>query len=77
MTPKEKAKDLVNVFNEHIEFDTNFYYETNKAKKRALIAVYEILNTNPMIEWGESDSGTEYKSYDYYWEEVKKEIEKL
>ena len=66
MTPKEKAKELVERFNEHIEYDTNFKDETIKAKKRALICVDEIIKTyidiDPKLK---------------YWQEVKKEIEKL
>ena len=43
LPPKEKAKELVDRFNEHIEYDTNFKDETIKAKKRALICVDEML----------------------------------
>jgi len=58
MTPKEKAEDLVD---KYYEFN-NINYEC--AKECALIAVDEILKTNP------------YKARNY-WHEVKTEIEKL
>ena len=64
MTPKEKAKEFVERFNEHIEYDTNFKDETIKAKKRALICVDEILRIFNF---------TDVK----YWQEVKKQLEKL
>tara|TARA_B110000879_G_C10897752_1_gene403225 strand:- start:77 stop:310 length:234 start_codon:yes stop_codon:yes gene_type:complete len=71
ITAKEKAKELVDRFNEHIEFDTNFKDETNKAKKRALI---DINNTIEAL-WnvGHSSCNDEIE----YHREVKQEIEKL
>lgn len=59
MTPKEKAIELYNKFIT-MPYPTN----TNRAKQCALIAVDEILKTNP------------YKARNY-WQEVKTEIEKL
>ena len=67
MTAKEKAKKLVDRFNEHIEYDTNFKDETSKAKKRALICVDEVLKVAATI----AD-----KKFDFYTE-VKQEINKL
>jgi len=72
MTPKEKAKELVNKFIPFV--DTYHYGFLVKNKQCALIAVNEII-----------DSYTKEKSYGYivsdkiipYWEEVKQEIEKL
>ena len=61
MTPKEKAEELFNKFNEPDR--TNYPYIHN-AQQCALIAVEEILKTNP------------YKARNY-WYEVKNEIEKL
>ena len=61
MTPKEKAEELFNKFNEPDR--TNYPYIHN-AQQCALIAVDEILKTNP------------YKARNY-WYEVKIEIEKL
>ncbi len=64
MTPKEKANKLCMRF--LIQTTTDIPYGLNKAiaKECALIAVDEILKTNP------------YKARNY-WQEVKTEIEKL
>ena len=57
MTPKDKAKELINTMYLRI----NFYIT---AKKCALIAVDEILIECRLAR-------------DWYWEEVKQEIQKL
>jgi hypothetical protein len=74
MTPKQKAIELTNKFCSYVEG----YFGSKKnmiaAKKAALIAVDEII-----------DSYTKEKSYGYiisdkiipYWKDVKQEIEKL
>lgn len=72
MTPKEKALDL---FNKYYQYDitiigTESEFEERgislyDAKKLALIAVDEIINA--VNEWCE----------DYYWLEVREEINKL
>jgi hypothetical protein len=87
MTPKEEAKELVDKFymplplkREVITKVKKIPFEYNDwgvAKQCALIAVDKIMETDPMIEWGESDAGIEYKSNYDYWQEVKQEIEKL
>jgi hypothetical protein len=61
MTPKEKAKQLVEKMIIYHSPDDKDY---EAAKDCALIAVDEILKTNP------------YKARNY-WQEVKTEIEKL
>ena len=61
MTPKEKAEELFDKFNKP---DTTHYPYVHNAQQCALIAVDEILKTNP------------YKARNY-WHEVKTEIEKL
>jgi hypothetical protein len=61
MTPKEKAQELFDRFNTPDR--TNYPYIHN-AQQCSLIAVDEILKTNP------------YKARNY-WYEVKNEIEKL
>jgi hypothetical protein len=69
MTPKEKAEELVNRFAKLPEEGSLMWYLSFEiAKKCALIAVDEILDT---IKWciGDSQVG--------YWEDVKKEIELL
>jgi hypothetical protein len=64
MTPKEKAKQLI----EAMAFSCRECDYEAKAKQCAFIAVDEILDT---IKWciGDSQVG--------YWEDVKKEIELL
>jgi hypothetical protein len=68
MTPKEKAQELVDKYD-----NTLTYLESkSKAKQCALIAVEEILNTLYSIPFGNAlDNELEY------WNEVKQEIEKL
>jgi len=69
MTPKEKAKELVDRFDE-----TLTYLESKqKAKQCALIAVDEIINSNPHS----NPLNTDVHSTMSYWNEVKQEIEKL
>tara|TARA_R110000868_G_C10685312_1_gene747831 strand:- start:50 stop:253 length:204 start_codon:yes stop_codon:yes gene_type:complete len=67
MTPKEKAKELVDKFTfrcEECDYDWN-------AKQCALIAVDEILQ-----ELENADDGQTSIPYEY-WEQVKSEIQKL
>jgi len=72
MEPKEKAKELRDNYI-FTSLDSNDDYETLKlkilihAKRCALIAVDEILSA---IEYLDDDS-------EYFWEEVKQELEKL
>jgi len=65
MTPKEKARDLVDKFSPILLFYSTMY-NVNKSKQCALIAVDEIFQVLPDIQglWE-------------YWYEVKQEIEKL
>jgi hypothetical protein len=70
MTPQEKAKELVGNFC-NVEFLKDYEgMDYELAKECALIAVDEILNSRPRI----TESQLEYQ---YYWEKVKIEIEKL
>ena len=67
MTPKEKAKELVDkMMNE--QFNTE---EISQAKQCALICVNEILH-----ELEEEEDGYRMDRVEY-WEQVKQEIEKL
>jgi adenosylmethionine-8-amino-7-oxononanoate aminotransferase len=66
MTPKEKAKELVDKYQEHI-IETDDYFINSGAKKCALIAVEEILNAALNVKMGEHE----------YWQEVKQEIKLL
>jgi len=81
MTPKEKAKELVDKFKKvelyHYMEPTNFDYEIKDissasftAKQCSLISVDEIINSRPVI----TDSQLDYHKY---WLEVKQEIEQL
>ena len=65
MTPKEKAIELVTKYYGH------FTSHMSIAKKIALIAVDEIIDVLNQIHWVIVDK--DFK----YWQEVKKEIEKL
>ena len=90
MTPKEKARELVDKFIAH----TRVFHETlgwedyiDSAKQCALFAVDEILNSIPLepnfADW--DDCGGEFRYwYDaqktqalHFWKEVKQEIENL
>jgi len=80
MTPKEKAIDLINSYriilmNEDTECGNEILC-TLIAKRCALIAVDEILNSNPSYD---DYGGDGWKIIDNteYWQEVKQKIEKL
>jgi hypothetical protein len=74
MTPKEKAKELVEKINNElnwieIDYQIDLYRDV---KQCALIAVDEIISSNP-IAFDEDDNCIAKQ----WWKEVKKEIEKL
>ena len=69
MTPKEKAEELFEKFNNP---DTTHYPYVHNAQQCALIAVDEILQALPPFEYG-----LEFVAKIDFWEEVKKEIEKI
>ena len=81
MTPKEKAKELVDKYIDlSDECDCLEYscicftmYEY-KAKKCALIAVDEIIKSNPTKV---TENAVWFKLNIEYWQEVKQEIKKL
>ena len=62
MTPEEKAKELVELYCQLLSIRS--YENKDKTKQCALIAVDEILGECRLER-------------DWYWEEVKQEIEKL
>ena len=75
MTPKEKAEELVNKFKigdvvtEKLQVvNINIY-----SKLSALIAVDEIIDSEPQYEW----SNDYWKNPNDFWQEVKQEIENL
>ena len=66
MTPKEKAKELTyKYFN---WYGDEFYFSLEKAKEAALICVDEIINSIQNLQYNRKTD---------FWENVKKEIEKL
>ena len=69
MTPKEKAKELVDNFRLNVLDYEGSGLNLFKAKQCALIAVDEILNNNKIL--------FEDVLNDQYWQEVKQEIELL
>ena len=82
MTPKEKAKEL---FEKMVENAYNSPFQeldktNHNAKKCATICVKEIIETNPVMSIMAGNSFGDVKLYSSnkkYWQEVKKEIEKL
>ena len=75
MTPKEKAKELFDIYYELL-FTSDFRDE--ESRQSALICVEQILNSDPLSPSGnfESYEQCEGKAYDY-WTEVKQEIQNL
>ena len=74
MTPKEKAKELVDKYYITIKdkFDIwGIFYGIGQPKKCALIAVDEILDFNSSLFFSEGSLARQY------WVDVKQEIEKL
>lgn len=69
MTPKEKALDLVDRY--YWTFGDGYLGEQHI--QCALIAVDEIIDSEPQYEW----SNDYWKNPNDFWQEVKKEIEKL
>jgi hypothetical protein len=71
MTPKEKANELVDRFDniDVLGEEHNGYI----AQQCALVAVDEII----IIQQGYAGNRDEFKTYLDYWQEVKQEIEKL
>lgn len=66
MTPKEKAKELVDRFYNEVRY-------MQRSKECALIAVDEVLKAIPDA----SDYDSPYNHELVYWQLVKEEIEKL
>lgn len=79
MTPKEKAKELVDKFRIH----QPVWELKEDAKQCALIAVDEILNCPAMndceqVKYSDGSYAREYYEVpNKYWSKVKQEIEKL
>ena len=91
MTPNEKARELIDKYRIIlIQSDTDVGEEilcTGIAKQSALIAVDEILNSNPRypnnVDWDDAGGShayyyeAQFEESEKYWDEVKQEIEKL
>jgi len=90
MTPKEKAKELMHYYLKELlsaKYSINGFVINDLAKQCALIAVEEILNSNPRYPNNVDldDVGGSHAHYyeaqfddaEKYWEEVKQEIENL
>jgi hypothetical protein len=72
MTPKEKAEEICRKMLFQIEWNAQPSVVKGAAKQCALIAVDEIIQSNPC-----KLDGFEYERNTKYWEDVKQEIEKL
>jgi hypothetical protein len=73
MTPKEKAKELFGKYAMYLRANLRYDEEANEdAKECALIAVDEIIASNP-IAFDEQDNCIAKQ----WWQEVKTEIEKI
>ena len=80
MTPKEKAKELVNNFGYLISMNDDLYSEEEMFKKHnedskecAYLTVNYIISANPHS----NPLNTDVYSTMKYWQEVKQQIEKL
>jgi len=72
MTPKEKAQELYNKFYNTSSHPHHVESRKNNAKECALIAVDEIIASNPNLKWFvKLDDSIKY------WQDVKNEIELL
>ena len=76
MTPKEKAKELVDKYKEHI-IETDDYFINSGAKKCALIAVDEMLNDYSYMQNVRNANSNQIHSRRVYWQEVKQEIKNI
>ena len=72
MTPKEKAKGLVDTYKIYVIGSNGSLIENENARHCALIAVNEIIEANP-ISFDEDENCIAKQ----WWKEVKTEIEKL
>jgi hypothetical protein len=75
MTPKEKAEHLYKRFQDSLPDAVEI--DKLALQQCALIAVDEIINSNPTSELSDPFLGNRTYENVNYWEEVKKEIESL
>ena len=76
MGPKEKAEELVLKYL-RIDNNTKEWFNTYISKQCALIAVDEIIKSNPCYESSDRGANFSWQDNTYYWQEVKKFIEEL
>jgi DNA modification methylase len=78
MTAKEKAEELYGKLHFVLpSYADEGQQEHKAAKECALIAVDEIINSNPTSELSDPFLGNRTYENVNYWKQVKKEIEKL
>jgi hypothetical protein len=87
MTPKEKAKELVDIFYQTTPNEAWYnpplgslsmeYKSWEQAKQCALIAADEIINSNPTSQLSDPFLGNRTYENVNYWKDIKQEIEKL
>lgn len=74
MTPKEKAFELITKFQHPMsEMSDTDCLHISVAKEFSLIAVDEIIDSEPQYEW----SNDYWKNPNDFWQEVKQEIQNL
>lgn len=77
MTPKEKAKELVRKYYHLFSVELENTIDYREAKNCALIAVDEIIKSNPCYEDSDRGGNFQWNDNTYYWQEVKQEIDKI
>ena len=77
MTPKEKAKELVDKYFYLFSVELENTIENYEAKECALIAVDEIIECTPSVDMYPPNCQSIHSRVREYWQEVKQEIEKL
>lgn len=77
MTPKEKAKELVNLYCQLLAIRD--YENKEKAKQCAILAVEELINMANLYDIHNAKEPTHIYTFNVvlYWQEVKNEIDKL
>ena len=77
MTPKEKAKELVDRYFNEISDVNPMSHFGNTVKQCALICVDEIITCTPSVNGRPPNYQDINKGTKEYWQEVKQEIHKL
>jgi len=77
MTEKEKADEIYCKYTDALNIRDLQITANPFAKQCALIAVDEIIASNPCYEDADRGGNFMWNNNTYYWQEVKQEIEKL